>query len=176
MKCGHDLDIFGDHALSCKASRQCIARHNTLVNRLVEVMRQGKISVQQEVAAETGRPDDIVAHDWTEGISAFFNITVVSPTCRTYISAALEPFGAATKRVNEKLRKYEKNNLLFQPLVVETLGAWHPSTISTFKTVAARQSESTFQDTRISVANLMKSLSFRLQRSNAAMLSARYTF
>jgi hypothetical protein len=174
--CHSDQDKFGDHALSCRYEGDIIARHNTICESIYSFMKEGKMSVQREgtTATNNDRPGDIVAHNWTAGKSAFFDVSVTSPTCKSYIKYGAKQYGAASQRVDQKKKKYQDHNILFIPLVVETLGAWHPSAIPVLKNIAARNSESTFLDTRNSLSNMMKSLSFRLQRANAAMLSSRF--
>ena len=118
---------------------------------------------------------EILAHDWFQGRSTYFDVSVISPTCQTYVKkASREQFSAGLNRVMHKVKKYEQLPISFIPLVVETLGAWHPSAIPSLKTIAARLAESKHTDTRTSLSIIMNNLSFRLQKLNADILVSRY--
>jgi hypothetical protein len=177
-KCKATMDIYGDHAISCKATGECIGKHNKLVQKIAGFARRGRINLLIEERVERDRLGDLMFVDWTRNQDKYFDLSVVSSTCPSYRNAAAANVGGAIKiRVVRKMERYrariEESNLLFLPLVVESLGGWDVDAIKLLKEVAARVAEEESSNKCIVMKGMMTQLSVCLQKMNGAMIKNR---
>ena len=180
-KCKKDMDCYGDHAISCSHTSQRIARHNTLVESLKATLGKAGIActTEQSASMKGDRMGDIVLINWMESRDAYLDLPVVNSLCPSYLPKSIKQTGGAAEvRHQEKKKKYqdviEKNSVFFQPVIVETLGGWHESCVRLMKTFAERLANRNQTCPSLEEANLMTSLSIRLQKINGSMLASRY--
>ena len=179
--CGHAIDPFADHVLSCgtgplRSKRQdalCDVLHHTLLIDNSSCRRE-----QRCLSDDNSRPGDLYHPDFLLGRPAYFDITVRNSLLPQFlINSSLQAGAAAASGELEKDSKYleavESAHCLFYPLVIETLGTWSPSSLETLKTIARRTTLSTGSSTSNAVRHLHQQLSVRLWQFNARMVLER---
>ena len=125
------MDVYGDHALTCRCKGDRIRRHNAERNIIHNDMRTAGFSPVLEpkhILRNGGKkkPADIFVSDWAEGKGACFDVAVTCPLQRKYIehSARTQLHAAEHYAEHVKLPKYSEacaaQNLLFIPLVFES--------------------------------------------------------
>ena len=128
-------DVHGDHSTGCKNEGERIYRHNTLRDTVHATAKGAGIPVAKEerslLPGTEEKPADVYLPGWANGLDAALDITVVSPLQSQLVKkAAEEPGSAARKRYKEKQSKYlqpcKNEGIEFLPVVVETLGGFHP--------------------------------------------------
>lgn len=80
--CGHSLDVFGDHVVSCQCLLSRTSRHHSLRDQIALVARSAGLSPQKEVAlsaASNSRPADIFLPQGSLGRSTVVDVTVSHP-------------------------------------------------------------------------------------------------
>ena len=172
-----NLDIYGDHAISCSSSKQRIAKHSKLI-KFISSQISPFIPHRFEVKVGSDILGDIVLLDYKRNKDLYLDITVVNSLCPTYLNAAaVSSGGAMAKRKQEKLIKYrevvEREGLAFLPLVVEILGGWDKQALLLFKEISRKLSEYLFMEPQVAIRRLMTGLSCILQKANAEMLVSR---
>ena len=85
-----------------------------------------------------------------------------------------EPGYALTYAFNGKMRKHgeacRREGMVFIPLPVESLGAWHPEAAKQVKKIGAAKARQTGEEEDVAVKHLFQKLSILLMRGNAALL------
>ena len=133
-KCkAHQLDQYGQHALTCKFGPNVCHRHNVIRDNVAEYCRHAQLSPRLEegagLARDQRRPADVLIPVWNLGNAAALDITVVNPLNATNITGAISTVGSVTSAA--ATRKHEHNDakcieLGWEciPLVVTTYGEW----------------------------------------------------
>ena len=112
-----------------------IHRHNIIRDAIHGTASQAALSPRKEESAllpgSTAKPADVYLPGWANGKDAALDVTVVSTLQAALVKKAGEEVGsAANKRHQEKQAKYwqacANEGIEFLPMVVETLGGWHP--------------------------------------------------
>jgi hypothetical protein len=180
--CKKPSDVFGDHAISCGSTDARIARHDTLTRFLKTKIRElGYFVPKGEGMAgdlNKQRMGDIVVHQWRLLHDLWIDLSVANTLCPSYSNiSANAPLAAADLRVKMKYLKYKDQIHLvdsFVPLVVETLGGWHPSAFRILKRIGNELAERSWSSSKSGFSNLMTGLSVCLQKANANMLALRF--
>ena len=179
--CGHAIDPFADHILSCGTGPLRSKRHDALCDVLHHTLLIDNSSCRREqrcLSDDNSRPGDLYHPDFHLGRPAYFDITVRNSLLPQFlINSSLQAGAAAASGELEKDSKYleavESAHCLFYPLVIETLGTWSPSSLETLKTIARRTTLSTGSSTSNAVRHLHQQLSVRLWQFNARMVLER---
>ena len=105
-------------------------------------------------------------------------MTVVSPLQSQLVrKAAEEPGSAATKRFKEKQNKYlqpcKNEGIEFLPVVVETLGGFHPDSALVVKKLARQVASQSGQPVEETTRHLFQRLSIQLAKGNSALIITR---
>ena len=177
--CGHVLDTFGDHALSCGSGPTRTKRHDSLRDILWHALLTDNSDVKKEQRTgrqdSSHRPGDIYHPDFINGKPAFFDITVRNSLQPRYVvSSATSAGTAALAGEAEKDERHEEDVVssggLFFPLAVETLGYWTPSSLKTLKTIASKTTSCNTTSLSQAFSNLMQQLSVKLWVYNARLV------
>ena len=172
-------DVLGDHAVGCSSEGERIFRHNIIRDAIFGSAKQSSLSPTKEESAllpgNEGKPADVLIPNWFSGRDAALDISVVSPLQKQLVKKASEETGsAAVKRHNDKLAKYyqrcNEEGIEFLPVVVETLGGWHPEAIFVIKKLAGQLASQTGQRTEETTRHLFQRLSVLLARGNATLI------
>ncbi len=174
--CHKNMDIYGDHSISCPYSGDRIGKHDCMVDILAEILKGAKVLVRKEAAlADQTRPGDLVLSNWEEGHDLWIDFSIASTLCPTYIhDSSIKGGSAADTRVKCKLEKYKNSEKVFKPLVIETLGGWDPTAITILKQIAGRLADANRMELKKAVNRLINTLSAKLQKMNGEMLSKRH--
>ena len=190
--CGQDLDADGSHAMVCNRGPQRSHRHDSLVRAFGNILREANATVEYEVSlaskgvVSTTLPDkdgrmDLVFRQDTGG-SCFADVSVVHPSCKTYIEQSVKVEGFSAKQgAVRKNSKYaaivEEKGHAFLPLIVESYGAWGEDTVSFLRTLANERATHLHGNKSNLVACMLNRwwqiLSCTLQRGNVGMLDSR---
>jgi hypothetical protein len=176
--CNTLMDIYGDHATTCKTASGVIDKHNSIVKCLVLKMKNAGMSCSYEAKnlnnSTRQRPGDIFVPEFDNYGDAYFDISVINITCKSHLAKASQgPLMGADIRYVEKMKKYPDLGPRFKPLVIESSGGWHKYSLDYLKTMAAHISSRTNKHTSIVLGNLLRSCSFALQRNQGTMLVRR---
>lgn len=140
----------------------------TLAGRRVDYQPQGLFASRQV------RPDLLVVAP--EGGRLAIDVAVTSSVQTNILSRSAARAGVAAAEMEmKKINHYKPlpDNLRFQPLVVETLGAWGPSSLDYLKSLAAAISLRLHAKRSWAVSQVFTRLSCALQRGNARMILER---
>jgi len=172
------LDKLGDHAITCGSSGQRIAKHNLVIKFITENLKAALMLHQTEERVDHAALGDIFILDWIAGRDLYVDVSITNPLCPSYRNlAAREVGGAKEAREKQKRDKYktviEENNLLFQPIVADTLGGWGPEARRFFEKIVKAVATYKRTEFKSEMNVFMTGLSCRLQKSNALMLTTR---
>ena len=121
--------------MSNKTGSERIARHNALRDAFYLTSASAGLGPIKEgrflLPGADRRPADVLVPHWPGGLDTAFDLTVVnSLQDATVTREAVEPGYALSFAHEQKLRGAEEDcrrqGIAFVPLVVETLGGWHP--------------------------------------------------
>ena len=122
--CGHIIDQFGDHALSCGSGPLRTKRHDSLRDIVWHALHTDNSGVKKEQrigGQDLHRPGDIYHPDFTNGKPAFSDITVRNSLQPSYIVAAATSAGAAA--LAGKMEKMP-TMMISSLLLVESSSLW----------------------------------------------------
>ena len=127
---------------------------------------------------EGGKPADVFLPHWAQGKYAALDVTVVNPLQVAMVNeAAAVPGHALQAAHRRKLDKAwepcNRQGIVFLPLAVESLGAWHPLAVKELKKLASAKARHTGDDESVETSRLFQKLSVALQRGNAALFNNR---
>ena len=175
--CGHAIDPFADHVLSCGTGPLRSKRHDALCDVLYHTLLIDNSSCRREQRCsndDNSRPGDLYHPDFHLGRPAYFDVTVKNPLLPQFVVNSLLQAGSAAvfeelENDNKYLETVENAHCLFYPLVIETLGTWSPSSLETLKTIARRTTLFTGSSTSRAISCLHQQLSVGLWQFNARM-------
>ena len=125
---------------------------------------------------EGGKLADVFLHHWAQGKDAALNVTVVNPTQAAMNEAAgvagHTPRAAHKQKLDKSWEPCNRQGIVFLPLAVESLGAWHPSAVKEVKKLASAKAMHS-GDESVETSRLFQKLSVAFQRGNAALLNDR---
>ena len=115
---------------------------------------------------------------WSGGKDAAIDVTVINPLQESIVTeAAASPGHALTVAHQRKLDKSwdacHRQGIVFLPLAVESLGAWHPSAIVEIKRLGSALARHTGEEEATTTSRLFQRLSISLMRGNAALFNNR---
>ena len=180
--CGQPSDKMGVHAMNCAWQGERIARHNALRDTLHSTASTAALAPAKEgrflLPGEGGRPADVLIPGWSGGKDAAIDVTVINPLQESIVTeAAASPGHALTVAHQRKLDKSwdacHRQGIVFLPLAVESLGAWHPSAIVEIKRLGSALARHTGEEEATTTSRLFQRLSISLMRGNAALFNNR---
>lgn len=172
--CGATVDASGTHGLSCRKSAGRIARHTAINGIIKAALTAAETQCRLEprgLARDDGkRPDGVTTIPWKEGRCLMWDVTCPDTLAPSYLDKAVTgPGVVATEAELRKRQKYSSINAasyIFQPIAIETLGAFG-NDATDFITELGRRLQIVTQDTRARMF-LLQRLSVAMQRGNAA--------
>ena len=177
--CSRYSDDLGDHAISCGYQGERIARHDRLRDALWQAAQSACLGPTREDRAllpgTEARPADVLIPKWTSGRDTALDITVINPLQQRLVrQAATTPGHALTVAFNRKMvqsgEACRKENMVFLPLPLETLGGWHEQTELVVKKLAASLARHTGEDPSVATRHLYQKLAVLLASGNASLL------
>ena len=179
------LDKGGVHALTCNTGGERTGKHNTLRDEFCKILTESGISAQTEpkgiLLGEEGnqRPADVYAPLFEDGRAYAFDLGVTHPQGQqVLLSASTIPLHAADTYALKKRTKYEEQcrdrGIIFEPLIVETFGAWTISANKIFKRVGGFMATKLNIPKSVAIHRIKQRLAVKLQSGNACQICARY--
>lgn len=180
--CSQPSDKEGDHALNCAWQGERIARHNSLRDTLHSTAVKAALGPTKEgqylLPGEGGKPADIFIPRHAGGKDAALDVTVINPLqAATVAQAAQTPGHALTiahkRKIDKSWQPCHQQGIVFLPLAVESLGAWHKSAIVEVKKLGSALARHTGEEESTTIRHLFQQLSIALMKGNAALLNNR---
>ena len=180
--CGRPSDRFGDHALNCAWQGERIARHNALRDTLYSAAVKAALGPTKEgqylIPGEGGKPADVFIPRHSGGKDAALDVTVVNPLQAALVHQAAQTPGHALsvahkRKMDKSWQPCNQQGIVFLPLAVESLGAWHKSAIQEVKKLGSLLARHTGEEEAITTKHLFQQLSLALVKGNAALLNNR---
>ena len=181
--CGQPSDRLGDHALNCAWQGERIARHNSLRDTLHSTAVKAALGPTKEgqhlLPGEGGKPADIFIPRHSGGKDAALDVTVINPLQAATVVQAAETPGHALqvahrRKMDKSWQPCHDQGIVFLPLAVESLGAWHRSAIAEVKKLGSSLARHTGEEETTTVRHLFQQLSLALMKGNAALLNNRH--
>ena len=127
---------------------------------------------------EGGKPANIFIPQHAGGKDAALNVTVVNPLQAALVSqAAATPGYALTvahkRKIDKSWEPCNQQGIVFLPLAVESLGAWHKPAILEVKKLGSLLARHTGEDESTTTKHLFQQLSIALVKGNAALMNNR---
>ena len=121
------------------------------------------------------RPADIFLPGWSAGKDTALDVTVVNPLQQQYLhQSAVTPGHALVKAHDRKMATHWENcraaGIVFQPLPLDTFGAWGESTIKEVKKIGSALARQTGGEEGEVMRHLVQRLSIILMRINANLM------
>ena len=168
--------------MNCAWQGERIARHNWLRDELFTSASSASLGPTREGRAllpgQGGKPADVYIPHWHQGKDVALDVTVVNPLQAALIqTAAVTPGHALQVAHKRKLDKSwepcDRQGIVFKPIAVESLGAWHPTAVNEVKKLASAKARHTGEEESVEVTRLFQKLSVALMRGNAALFNNR---
>jgi hypothetical protein len=185
-KTGH-LDRFGIHALACKTKGDIISRHNAVRNVIHNYCEEAGLTAELEKGnllgdyADKRRPADVLIKNFSLNSDHCLDIAITSPLQDKYIAGASSTEGyAASNYYKFKLSKYAeaviKENMVFQPIVLETFGRIADKSIPCLIKIASTKADRYSTSRSKAINTFFQQISVALQIRNANMILKRDSF
>ena len=177
-------DAFGDHSLGCSSNGERIFRHNILRDAIFQTAKQAALSPAKEenslLPGSGDKPADVYIPGWASGRDAALDVSVVSTLQAQLVKKAGEEVGsAADRRHKEKLSRYyescDQEGIQFLPVVIETLGGWHPEAVHVLTKLAKQLASHTGAKPEETISHFYQRLGILLAKGNSALILNRTT-
>jgi hypothetical protein len=171
-RCGERLSNDLNHFLSCKLLRRTIVntRHDICLRVLVSFVRQAGGAVFLEPKFLNGKRADAKVF-FPIGTPPSLDLSITHPACKSYVTAAQIPLGAALRRATLKHNKYDEqarqDGSYIVPFVLETFGGLGPEAHKFLNLVASMHAQLVTDPSSNFKSLMIRSLAVTLQRANA---------
>ena len=127
---------------------------------------------------EGGKPADVFIPRHAGGKDSALDVTVVNPLQAALVAQAAETPGHALavahkRKLDKSWQPCHEQGIVFLPLAVESLGAWHKTAISEIKKLGSSLARHRGEDETTTIRHLFQQLSIALVKGNAALLNNR---
>ena len=169
--CGHLVDPWGRHGLSCKNAKGTHPRHshaNDLIKRALASAGTPAMLEPPGLSRLDGkRPDGLTLFPWKGGKNLIWDYTCRDTLASSHIAGTSKETGKAAKEAESS-----KNSLYidlvteyeFIPVAMETFGSWGPSGLKFITEIGARIALATGE--KKSKYYLFQAISMAVQRGN----------
>jgi hypothetical protein len=170
--CSSTVDEKGTHGLSCRLAAGKQSRHheaNNIILRALTSTGHYPISEPTGLSRSDGkRADGMTRLPWKKGLPLIWDFTCVDTLAPSRVTNQIT--SAAEKAERQKEHKYQhlQDRYIFQPVAVETLGSWGPSSLIFLKDLGKYLNEKS-DDPRAGYF-LRQRLSVAVARGNAAAI------
>ena len=181
-RCNANSDIYGDHAVSCAAGSERIAKHNHVRDAIFCAAQQANLGPVREpdglLPGSDDRPADILIPYRSQGRDTAFDITVVNSLQSSLVSrVAEEGSHAVNYAYKNKQNKYQDRcnaeGLKFVPLAVDTFSSWQKDSLSNLKKLGRQLARAVGKEESEVVRHFRQRVAVLLVRDNVAMLHGR---
>ena len=163
----------------CRGVGRLVHRHNAVRDRLFNLARAGGLAPRREephlLDGSEDRPADILLPAWAGGRDLCVDVAVVSPFAANATSSSES---ATTRAERRKMERYTdacaQRGLLFQPFVMDTLGAYGSQSHTVLRRIAAAIADVERSDILTVLPQIRQSLSFAAQKALAEGFLSRF--
>jgi len=178
--CGAQLDVLGDHALSCNHGVERMRRHDELNARLRDCLGQAGFPAILEPHGlgdnDARRFDGITVAAFERGLSMAWDATIIHTCAPTHLPVSAVAVRAAANAAEAlKTQKYADmtERVDFKPFAAETLGAFGTSGLELIDSLASRIHAQTGE---LGIrARIYRRLSIAVQAGNARRIVEAHT-
>lgn len=180
--CEVNVDVMGDHLVTCRGNGDLIHRHDSLWNVIHSAAQSAALAPRMEcpslIPNSSSRPADILLPCWKLARPAALDVTVILPVQQlTIVQASVNQGYAFSVAEDRKYRSHYNDcsqaGVLFIPLAMETFGGWSSVAASTIREIGKLQAYRLGLSSSNTISHLFQRLSITLWRGNAAMWAAR---
>ena len=184
--CDSVYDTRGHHARMCCAGGDRTLRHNGLRNFIYrfaaaaglhpELERQGLLLPARATEADQSRrrPADVYLPTWTGGSPVALDFAVTAPQRQEILAASSQEALASATAYSSSKREHLgteaaclAQGVLFQPMVVETTGAWSPEASKVLYQLATASAVKNGRTTDTVFQELLQGTAVCVRRANA---------
>ena len=184
--CDAVADVQGHHARMCNAGGDRVLRHNSLRNFIFRFAARAGLHPELEkpgllVPARPGnadaalrRPADVYLPCWVNGSPIALDFAVTAPQRQGILADAAKNLLAAAIAYSNHKRAYldteaacQAVGVVFQPMVVETTGAWSPEASKVLWMLAKAEATRSGRKTETAFNELLQGASVCVRRANA---------
>ena len=168
--------------MNCAWQGERISRHNSLRDTLHQTAVKAALGPTKEgqylLPGEGGKPADVFIPRHAGGKDCALDVTVVNPLQAALVAQAAETPGHALKvahkrKLDKSWQACNQQGIVFLPLAVESLGAWHQSAVSEIKKLGSSLARHTGEEEITITLHLFQQLSIALVKGNAALFNNR---
>jgi hypothetical protein len=175
LSCEYNVDSYGTHGLTCKKSAGRYSRHfqvNDIIKRALCAAQIPSTLEPLGLFRDDGkRPDGLTMIPWHSGRCLVWDFTCPDTLAASHLHATkANGSAAANKAESAKQLKYKRisDSYVFQPVAVETLGAWGSSGLQFIQAVGTKLAK--FTGEKKSTSYLIQAISVAIQRGNATSI------
>ena len=151
--CGHDVDQYATHGLSCYRNTGRHFRHAAINNIIHRSLATANIPSRLEPSglsrSDGKRPDGVTITPWTRGRILIWDATCIDTFAPSYVEEATREAGSvAAIAESRKKKKYEELSTIheFTPVAIETTGVMGPETMEFIRNLTTRIRSITGED------------------------------
>ena len=151
--CGTTVDQYAIHALHCTKSSGRHSRHSSCNNILKQAFSTSNIpsvlEPQNLYRIDGRRPDGLTLVPWERGTSLIWDFTCIDRLSPSYTNDALYAGPKVAEKAEDRKRAtYNtlQRDYIFEPVAVETLGGYGPSTTVFLKKLSKRLRVATLEE------------------------------
>jgi hypothetical protein len=147
---------------------------NDLIKRALVSARIPSVLEPSGIYRSDGkRPDGMTLIPWSQGRSLLWDFTCPDTLAPSHLaSTCISAGAAASKAERQKEIKYNElsSTYIFQPIAVETLGAWSNNSLKFIRKLGSKLTEHSGE--KRATSYLLQAISMAIQRGNAISIMA----
>ena len=174
-KCGIEIDTLGGHCFACSRNPGKILRHTMVNDCLSSTLQSAGISNIKEPTGVMNeyhlRPDGMTLIPFKRGQCLTWDVSCPHPLCASHVQTNKEPGDLSSTIELKKRNKYCSltNNFIFEPVIIDTIGAHGKSTENLLKLIGKLIIQKT--KNKQSATSFRQRLSVAVQKGNSIALA-----
>ena len=184
-RCGQIIDVFGDHATTCKVGGGPIHRHDLIRDAIFECCNMAGISASKEItgyqAGQKDRVGDVVLNSFDHGREMLVDVTCWSPlylpriqhsaASSKYTVSEAHSFKLKSRNTNQEGRiKTTKGMVAFMPFACDTFGGSCPEATKLLHSIALEMSLKHNNSKAFCLSRISTRVSVAIQQGNSFCL------
>ena len=184
-RCGQIIDVFGDHATTCKVGGGPIHRHDLIRDAIFECCNMAGISASKDItgyqAGQKDRVGDVVLNSFDHGREMLVDVTCWSPlylpriqhsaASSKYTVSKAHSFKLKSRNTNQEGRiKTTKGMVAFMPFACDTFGGSSPEATKLLHSIALEMSLKHNNSKAFCLSRISTRVSVAIQQGNSFCL------